>query len=85
MPAPKSLWRLQRPFAPGRRQREMPGPGEDPMETAPWHVHVQCRVTELLAGYVAERQAGYAAEGEANSQTRSWRGPMLARSANLPQ
>jgi hypothetical protein len=45
----------------------MPGAGESLEEAAVWFVHAQCRVTELVAGFSAERQAGYAGDGEAGS------------------
>jgi hypothetical protein len=47
--------------------RNMPAAGEDPSVTAEWHVHVTCRVTELLAGYEGERLGGSHAAGEVTS------------------
>jgi hypothetical protein len=50
-----------------KRRKILPGPGEDPPSSAVWHVHAQCRVVELVAGYMAERQAGHAGDGGAGS------------------
>ena len=48
----------------------LPKPGEDPSGAAPWAAHVQCRVTELLAGHAAEREAGYLGDDAGSTDLR---------------
>ncbi|MGO9236674.1 MAG: hypothetical protein ACLP4V_22340 [Methylocella sp.] len=47
--------------------RNMPGPGEPLDDAAVWSCHATCRCIELLAGYAAEKAAGYAGDNEAGS------------------
>jgi len=49
--------------------RNVPGPGESLDDMAVWSVHATSRCVELLAGYAAERLAGYACN-EAGSTDR---------------